>query len=206
MAKEAVAVVVEVVFMVCVSFSFLKHCILSFFNLVGLFIIIFCWPVYCCWRLCAGKPRRSNMKFINQRRTDNAELQAIDLKFFQSDLWESQYLQHSLWHAPDQLQLSFDSVQSTVTGSGSDTVGVYSIVGIYSTQTRRIALTKTYQLGTGNPLENLGHDVIIQLEWNRASLQFEGRWYVRTTKYRGSGEFRLKYSQPSSFASIYEKV
>lgn len=199
-------VAVEMVFMVCVSFSFLQTFIQSFFNLVGLFAIIFCGPIYCCWRLCAGKPRRSNINYINRRQTNQSESQIIDLKLFQSGLWESQYFQYNLWHGPDQMQLSFDSTTSTITGSGSDKIGTYSVVGIYSIQTRRMALTKTYQLGTGNPLENLGHDVIIQLEWNRENSQFQGHWYVRTNKYRGGGEFRLKSSQPPSYASIYDKV
>ncbi|CAF1387730.1 unnamed protein product [Adineta steineri] len=97
--------------------------------------------------------------------------------------------------------------QMKITGSGSDDVGLYSIDGLYSTQTRRIGLTKTYLSGSGNPSENLGHNVIIQLEWNRDNNQFEGKWYVRTKKFKGSGDFKLKMNQNQiSILSMYEKV
>ena len=160
--------------------------------------------MYLCWRCCAGKPSRSNVKFIAKGATTNEEAQRIDMKRFRSGLWESQYFQYDKFHGPHQVQLSFDVEQSKVTGSGSDDVGTYSIDGIYSTQTCRMGLTKTYQYGTGNPLENFGHNVIIQLEWKRESKQFEGKWYVRTKKFVGSGAFKLKSQQ--SFGSIYEKV
>lgn len=98
-----------------------------------------------------------------------------------------------------------------MTGSGSDDVGSFSIEGFYSIETRRIALTKTYQLGTGNPLQNLGHQVLIQVEWNELSRAFEGKWYVRTSKFRGSDKFTLKFSnqQQQQYETLpppYEKV
>jgi len=164
-------------------------------------------PAYCCWRFCAGKPRRSNAKFVT-KGTTNDEEKIIDLKLFQSGLWESQYFQYDKWHGPHQFQLSFDFEQSKVTGSGSDDIGQYTIDGLYSIHTRRMGLTKTYQYGTGNPLENLGHSVIIQVEWNRNYNQFEGKWYVRTAKFYGSGKFTLKSDtqQYLSPLSIYDKV
>jgi hypothetical protein len=163
--------------------------------------------VCCCWYCFAGKPRRSNAKFVNKATANNEETQVIDIKLFQSGLWESQYFQYDKWHGPHQVQLSFDADQSKLTGSGSDDIGMYSIDGFYSTQTRRMGLTKIYQYGTGNPLENLGHSVIIQLEWNRYTNQFEGKWYVRTAKVRGSGLFTLKSAQQhQSLSSVYEKV
>jgi len=71
-----------------------------------------------------------------------------------------------------------------------------------------MGLTKIYQYGTGNPLENLGHSVIIQLEWNRYTNQFEGKWYVRTAKFSGSGIFTLKSDKQQHLSpfSIYDKV
>ncbi|CAF4389171.1 unnamed protein product, partial [Rotaria sordida] len=35
-----------------------------------------------------------------------------------------------------------------ITGSGSDDIGTFTINGIYSVETRRIGLTKTYTRGT----------------------------------------------------------
>ena len=95
------------------------------------------------------------------------------------------------------MSLSFDHQASTITGSGSDNVGTYVIDGIFSSHSRRVGLTKKYQLGIGNPLENLGHTVTIQLEWNSSHRQFEGKWYVRTKSFRGEGAFELKSGKAS---------
>jgi hypothetical protein len=175
---------------------------------LGLFVLaIFCWPIYCCWRCFAGKPRRSNMRFVGNTLINNEGTQLMNAKLFESGLWESHYHQYDKWNGPHQFQLSFDGLQSTVTGSGSDNIGTFSINGVYSVSTGRMGLTKIYQLGTGNPLENLGHSVTIQVEWNRYNNQFEGKWYVRTSKFAGSGEFKLQYArQQQSFSSVYDKV
>jgi hypothetical protein len=148
------------------------------------------------------------VRFVGNGSINNEEAQLMNAKLFQSGLWESQYYQYDKWHGPHQLQLSFDGIQSKVTGSGSDNIGTYSIDGVYSIPTGRIGLTKTYELGTGNPVENLGHTVTIQVEWNRYNNQFEGKWYVRTSKFMGSGEFKLQYNkqQQQSYSSVYDKV
>jgi hypothetical protein len=82
-----------------------------------------------------------------------------------------------------------------VTGWGSDNIGTFSIDGTYSVKTNRIGLTKLYQSGTGNPSENLGHQVTIQVAWNEQNYQFEGKWYVQTSKYRGEDKFELKFTE-----------
>jgi hypothetical protein len=92
-----------------------------------------------------------------------------------------------------------------VTGSGSDDVGTFTVDGTYSVQSRRMGLTKTYQAGTGNPLENLAHQVTIQLTWNAQNNQFEGKWYVQTHKYRGEDKFELKLDSQQQQLSAYEK-
>ncbi|CAF1539891.1 unnamed protein product, partial [Rotaria sordida] len=91
-----------------------------------------------------------------------------------------------------------------ITGSGSDDIGTFTIDGIYSVETRRIGLTKTYTRGTGNQLENLGHQVIIQLTWNVQNDQFEGKWYVQTSKYHGENRFELKFDG-QHIQTVYEK-
>jgi hypothetical protein len=82
-----------------------------------------------------------------------------------------------------------------VTGWGSDNIGTFSIDSNYSVKTNRSGLTKIYQSGTGNPSENLGHEMIIQLIWNEKNHQFEGKWYVQTSKYRGKDKFELKFTE-----------
>ncbi|CAF3818605.1 unnamed protein product [Adineta steineri] len=172
------------------------------YGFFGVVAILICLPIYCC---CAGRPRRSNAKFVNKTTSYDAEKQIIDIKLFQSGTWESQYYQYNKWHGPHQVELFFDMHQMKITGSGSDDVGLYSIDGIYSTQTRRIGLTKTYLSGSGNISQNLGHNVIIQLEWNRDNNQFEGKWLSSTdehwftfNKYQFSGFYTPLFTLISS--------
>ena len=169
---------------------------------LGCIVFILCLPCYCWYRCRVGKPRRSNTEFVTNSTTNNENTHIIDIKVFQSGPWDGQYFQNNKWHGPYRVDLSFDA-GLRVTGSGVDDVGSYSVDGIYSTESCRIGLTKTYHLGTGNPLQNLGHNVTIQLEWNKMNNQFEGKWYVRTNKYNGENNFKLTFNYQNS---VYDKV
>jgi len=92
-----------------------------------------------------------------------------------------------------------------VTGSGTDDVGTFTIDGTYSVETHRMDLIKQYQIGTGNPLENFGHQVTIQLTWNAVNHQFEGTCYVQTSTYRGEDKFELKIVEPLEQLPTYEQ-
>ncbi|CAF1145022.1 unnamed protein product [Didymodactylos carnosus] len=82
----------------------------------------------------------------------------------------------------------------TVTGYGSDKIGDYTVEGTWSDKTLRMAIIKQYKLGTGNnPSQNLGHKVQIQLKWNEKENQFDGKWYVQTSKYHGEDQYRLQF-------------
>ena len=129
-----------------------------------------------------------------------SEIETQDLDCFESGLWTSRYYQYNGWHGPYRLSLLFNPETRSVSGSGSDDVGTYTIVGIYSTRTNRMGLTKSYQTGTGDLQENLGHNVTIQMAWNSIQSQFEGRWFVRTNAYSGEDNFELKLEK--SFRSI----
>jgi hypothetical protein len=145
-----------------------------------------------------GRPFRTNTSFIKAAPYDPM-LETDSKSIFQSGAWTSRYYQYKTWHGPHRLSLSFDPGEMKVTGTGSDDVGTFTITGTYLTKTQRLALNKTYRLGTGNCRENLGHTVTIQLYWNPINNQFEGKWYVRTAKYSGEDRFELKPSnQPKS--------
>ena len=98
--------------------------------------------------------------------------------------------------------------QGAVSGHGFDDVGSFTISGTYSSA--RVALSKQYIRGTGNPRENKGHVVELRLQLadvfasspERAhdlmrygcpngSLGYFGSWHVRTSKYRGDAEMVL---------------
>lgn len=164
------------------SFRFLKFCFI---------VLVIAW-IYSYY---TDPP--TNELFVKTISKISAEtkIEHLDNNIFPSGDWTSSYFQYHRSHGPYTFSLMFDHQELKVTGSGKDDVGVFSIDGIYSLNTRRIGLTKTYQKGTGNSLENLGHTVTIQLEWNFQKYQFEGKWYVSTHKYRGSDEFTLKFDQ-----------
>jgi hypothetical protein len=141
---------------------------------------------------------RSNTTFIKAAPYDEI-LETDSNSIFQSGTWISRYYQYGKWHGDYRMSLTFDSGEMKVKGTGSDDVGTFTITGIYSTKTQRLGLNKRYRSGTGNPTENLGHNVTIQLYWNPSTNQFEGKWYVQTAKYSGEDRFELKpANQPKS--------
>ncbi len=157
--------------------------------IVVLVIICLCWD---------NTLHFSNEIFVNKVDKTSSETKMKDSdNIFLSGHWVSHYFHYEQWHGPHTFSLSFDHQKLKVTGRGIDDVGTFSIDGIYSLNTRRIGLTKKYQEGTGNLLENLGHTVIIQLEWNFEKRQFDGKWYVRTKKYHGEDRFELKFDRPT---------
>jgi hypothetical protein len=149
----------------------------------------------------------SNAIFVNKvdKTSSETKMEGLD-NIFPSGHWVSSYFQYEQWHGPYTFSLSFNHHELKVTGSGIDEVGAFSIDGIYSLNTGRIGLTKIYQKGTGNQSENLGHKVIIQLEWNFEKHQFEGEWYVHTNKYHGKDKFTLKFDQETTIVDEFYDI
>ncbi|CAF4595395.1 unnamed protein product [Rotaria sp. Silwood1] len=157
------------------------------------------------FKYCKGRPLRKNSTFVKVAKSKNFKQEAYDINHFQSGIWSNRYFQYGNWHGPYQLSLSFDPQSMIITGSGSDDVGTFTIHGTYSIETYRMGFTKIYQQGTGNSSENLGHQVTIQLTWNAQNNQFEGKWYVQTSKYHGEDKFELKFDG-QHIQTVYEKV
>jgi hypothetical protein len=172
-------------------------------GIFGIIAVIFA-SLFCCKR-CRGRPLRKNSTFVNLALSKSVRQEAYDMNLFQSGIWSSRYFQYKSWHGPSQFSILFDPQSTKVTGSGTDDVGTFTFDGTYSVKTLRIGLTKNYQLGTGNPSENLGHQVTIQLAWNAQNNQFEGKWYVQTKKYHGEDKFELKFVG-QQLATVHEKV
>ncbi|CAF3858727.1 unnamed protein product [Rotaria sp. Silwood1] len=103
-----------------------------------------------------------------------------DKDHFEAGVWSCRYYQYNKWHGPYHLSLSFDHLTSKVSGQGIDDVGIFTIDGVFSSQTHRMDLIKTYERDTGNSNENIEHQVTLQLTWNSDHNQFEGKWFVRT--------------------------
>lgn len=152
--------------------------------------------MYCYYRY-KGRVSQSNTVFVTNVPSDNNQM--YTKACFQTGVWSCRYQQHNRWHGPHQLSLAFNSSMSRVTGEGTDDIGAFTVDGVYSYETNRLALTKVYKPGTGNTMENFGHKVTIQLNWNAQSNQFEGKWYIQTNNYRGEDKFELKLNQPMEF-------
>ncbi|CAF1240789.1 unnamed protein product [Didymodactylos carnosus] len=104
--------------------------------------------------------------------------------------WCASYYQYGIKYSIPSHPLNFNEC---VHGYGRDDIGEFTITGIYSIETLRMGITKTYKLGTGDRKQNLGHNVEIQLDWNEKINEFRGKWYVQTSMYHGDGEYRFKF-------------
>ncbi|CAF4842277.1 unnamed protein product, partial [Rotaria sp. Silwood1] len=149
------------------------------------------WIVQC----TGGRPPEENTEFINQNSRNN--LNFGDNPFVDG-VWSSRYYQYDKWHTSHQLLLSFNRYSYKVSGQGRDDIGSYTIDGIFCMRTLRMGLTKVYKAGTGDPIENLGHTVTIQLTWDSQHNRFRGKWYTQTNKYRGEGQFELNFEEASA--------
>jgi hypothetical protein len=162
---------------------------------VSLVVVLICACILVDSHCSETQPIQEDKKFVNSTYDKIDREKACNVHPFQSGIWSSVYFQYERWHGPYHFSLSFDSSLMKVIGSGSDDIGVFTIHGTYSTETNRIGLTKTYQLGTGNSLENLGHQVTIQLTWNRGNCQFEGIWHIETSRFCDNDRFELKFNK-----------
>ncbi|CAF3403050.1 unnamed protein product, partial [Rotaria sp. Silwood2] len=163
-------------------------------GVVGLILLFICCLIICCPSLIPclrGRPLRSNNAYVNSGSAwgyDSSD------SIFTSGTFASYYYQYGKYHGPFNMKLGFYATADYVVhGGGIDDVGAYVITGIYSPRTLRIGLTKQYQSGTGNPQENLGHKVTIQVEWNYYDQQFEGKYYLRTRRHKDENSFIIRY-------------
>lgn len=149
--------------------------------------------IHCCRYRWIGRPSDKNALFIDLIENNTVQELPYLTSPFQSGTWLGRYYQDRKWHEFHQYALSFNSQSMQVRGTGEDDIGTFTISDIFSNKTNRLGLTKIYQVGTGNPRENLGHQVIIQLISNASYRQFSGKWYVQTNVYHGENDFELKF-------------
>ena len=154
----------------------------------GTALIIFI--AYACHRW-NGKPIKSNADFVNEAPAKPINHEKDP---FESGVWSSRYFQNGMFHGPHSMTVRFDRSSSTLTGEGTDDIGSFQVDGVFSMKNSRLGLVKKYQLGTGNPTENFGHHVTIQLSWHEKNHQFEGKWFIQTSKYRGENRFELRFN------------
>ena len=102
------------------------------------------------------------------------------------------YQQYGKSHPIPAFELLF--VDGIVTGNGSDDIGDYNVMGIYSDETQRMALHKTYH--KQNASVHTIYTVQIKVEFNKSVNMFIGDWYVRARNYQDHGSWIIQLSAP----------
>mmetsp|Transcript_4004 Transcript_4004/g.8801 ORF Transcript_4004/g.8801 Transcript_4004/m.8801 type:complete len:255 (-) Transcript_4004:1795-2559(-) len=181
-------------------------------GLVALYIIggivIFVAVVACLVRGCSGastdrsepncsKSYKDTMKsYINEGPQD-----AVNLA---SGVYHGRYKQYRRWYDVPKFTLNIDVASNMCSGHGSDAVGSYKLEGVC--RGKRLAVEKTYIIGTGNSLENFGHTVLLLLEFQklegystqaRPSWGFVGSWKVSTASYQGTNSMEIWQEDPN---------
>ena len=159
-------------------------------GLIGAAILCIC--LLCiCFRPLHRNYQGANEAYINDSKSikDNGYDPFIDGKYF------GYYKQYGSSHPMKPFDLLF--IDGIVTGHGSDDIGDYNIMGIYSDATQRIALYKAYIKGTGDHIQNLGQTVQIKVEYHKSANMFKGNWYVKESKYEKRGEWIIQLCTPS---------
>merc|ERR1712238_131271 len=77
----------------------------------------------------------------------------------------------------------------SITGEGADTVGSYTMSG--HTCGDKVSITKQYVPNTGDPIENLGHQVHLRLRLRKDGSALIGKYYIKTHKWEGSGIYKI---------------
>lgn len=118
-----------------------------------------------------------------------------------SGAWRGYYHQFGTRHQLMDFNFVFDGSSNTVTGSGVDSVGQYTISGYFSSFGARVAFRKQYVHGSNaangrpNPDMNKGHAVEYRGERVGPNLGqgIRGSWYISAAPggYSGSGEFHM---------------
>ena len=96
--------------------------------------------------------------------------------------------------------------QHTVKGKGEDRVGSFVLRGVWKGD--RLAMTKQYLRGTGDPNENHGHQIHMRLAKEKTSgmivndrPRMVGRYYVRTPQYSGEDHMSMWLVEGGAAAS-----
>lgn len=169
----------------------------------GIGLVLCLFSLWFCYRRCKGRPWKNNRQFIRSRTNPRM---VLDQTPFKSGVWSSRHLQDTLWQGPVRYMLSFDHHSFTVTGSGVDYIGSFTVDGLFSPETGRMALTKMYSVQNTRPSTSTKLRTIIQLQWNETAHQFEGKWYTQTKTYRAENRFYLKFNQHQQPSSLYETL
>ena len=96
--------------------------------------------------------------------------------------------------------------QHAVKGKGDDRVGSFVLRGVWKGD--RLAMTKQYLRGTGDPNENHGHQVHMRLTKEKTSgmiindcPRMVGKYYVRTPQYSGEDHMSIWLTEGGAAAS-----
>ena len=120
------------------------------------------------------------------------------------------YNQNGVEHLMEPFELSYEPNgipnQHTVKGKGEDRVGSFVLRGVWKGD--RLAMTKQYLRGTGDPNENHGHQIHMRLTKEKTSgmiindrPRMVGKYYVRTPQYSGEDHMSIWLVEGAAAAS-----
>lgn len=145
--------------------------------------------------------REAHLQYVGVSQDDGTEL--VRASPFPSGAWRGYYTQYGASHAVCEFPLSFGP-DGAVSGRGADDIGSYSLRGVWSAGSGRVAFTKQYLRGSrtaggGLSSENNGHAVEYRGTAARLTAQgtaslgggLRGTWSLRDGRHRDSGDFHL---------------
>ncbi|CAM4802910.1 unnamed protein product [Rotaria magnacalcarata] len=107
--------------------------------------------------------------------------------------YASYYSKNGSYRGPFYMTLGFyNTAGYMVYGKGKDDVASYAIKGFYSPITRRMGLQLHYQIGTGDPDQNIGQTISVHVQWNEYKQQFEGNYYSSIESTGKNNHFTIK--------------
>lgn len=179
------------------------------FIILGIiFVVIIAVVIGWYWWKHREGSRNTNMNDVpNEQKWVKEEEHGIMTPCLPPGEYTGIYQQHGQHYSMDPFQIMYELAGATgqysVRGNGNDTIGKFTLTGLWAGS--RLALTKHYILGTGDPRENRGHQVHIRLEKIAGRNSMGGQYFVRTPQYSGDDDVEIwPVESPSEKAAYIE--
>jgi hypothetical protein len=145
----------------------------------------------CSWFYCLKSTSvRSNNSYVHDGFGFQDE---IGNTLFQPSSFAGFFFKDGAWHGTNNWTLSFyPQADHTVYGKGRDNLDIFVATGVYSPRTLRIAFNKRYQSGLGNPRQNSGQTMTIQVARNTNTQRFEGKYYLKVGRHREEQRYMIQ--------------
>eukprot|EP00929_Paragymnodinium_shiwhaense_P103960 TRINITY_DN6784_c0_g1_i1.p1 TRINITY_DN6784_c0_g1~~TRINITY_DN6784_c0_g1_i1.p1 ORF type:complete len:307 (+),score=40.26 TRINITY_DN6784_c0_g1_i1:86-922(+) len=171
------------------------------FLMVFFLVMLVLAVVYCAVSSERGAaPSMDSFVGVDQRSAHRPGGDALTAAPLPTGSWRGYYHQYGQRWNVSTFELAFDEDRRTVRGSGTDSIGRYSVAGKVSSDGRKLAFQKMYvpnslaDNGRVNRTENKGHMVSYR-GVSRSGLLgqgYKGTWYINVPGgYSGKGAFHI---------------